>query len=160
MIQSLYEIEVTDYKNQPKLLSDYKGKVLLIVNTASNCGFTPQYEGLEQLYKKYHTQGLEILAFPCNQFKQQEKGTNEEIKSFCDLHFNISFDLFSKIEVNGDNTHPLYSFLKQQAPGILGSKGIKWNFTKFLVSKNGTEIERFATVTKPKALESAIEKLL
>ncbi len=141
-------------------LSEYQGKVLLVVNTASACGLTPQYEGLQQLYKKYHDQGFEILAFPCNQFKNQEKGSDEEIKNFCDLNFNISFPLFSKIDVNGDNTHPAFAYLKDNARGFFGTKNIKWNFNKFLIGKDGKVVKRFAPITKPHKLESAIEKAL
>jgi len=157
---NFYQFNATDYKGDDVAMSAYEGKVLLVVNTASACGFTPQYEGLQTLYKKYKEQGLEILAFPCNQFKQQEKGSDSEIKSFCDLNFKIDFDLFSKIEVNGENAHPAYKFLKTQAPGILGSESIKWNFTKFLINRNGDVIKRFATITKPKAIEADIQKLL
>jgi len=160
MNSNIYQFEATDYKDQQVALSKYQGKVVLIVNTASECGFTKQYEGLQKLYLKYQGQGFEILAFPCNQFKQQERGTNSEIKAFCDLHFNITFDLFSKIDVNGNNTHPLFNYLKKQAPGILGTEGIKWNFTKFLVNKKGEVVRRFATMTKPSAIESDIEELL
>lgn len=141
-------------------LNDYKGKVLLIVNTASACGFTPQYEGLQKLYAQYHEQGFEVLAFPCNQFKNQEKGSDNEIKNFCDLNFNISFPLFQKIDVNGDNTHPLYGYLKTHARGFLGSENIKWNFTKFLVGRDGKVVKRFATITKPESIESAIKQQL
>jgi glutathione peroxidase len=130
------------------------------VNTASACGFTPQYAGLEDLYKKYKDKGLEVLAFPCNQFGKQEKGDNTEIKQFCDLNFNISFDLFSKIDVNGDNTHPLFEHLKNEAPGILGSKGIKWNFTKFLVNNQGKVIKRYSPRTKPADIDSDIAAIL
>ena len=159
MSNTIYQFSAQDYKDQTIDLSHYKDKVLLIVNTASACGFTPQYKGLQELYDNYNEQGLEILAFPCNQFKQQESGSNNEIKSFCDLHFNITFNLFSKIEVNGDNAHPLFQFLKKQAPGILGSESIKWNFTKFLVNKNGEVIKRFGSITKPSAIEADIKRL-
>lgn len=125
MSSPIYQFTATNYKNENVNLADYQGKVMLIVNTASACGFTPQYEGLQNLYTKHQAQGLEILAFPCNQFKKQESGTNEEIKQFCDLQFNIKFPLFNKIDVNGTAAHPLFTFLKQQAPGILGSKSIK-----------------------------------
>lgn len=138
-------------------MSSYEGKVVLVVNTASACGFTPQYEGLQKLYGQYQEQGLEVLAFPCNQFGKQEKGSDDEIKSFCDLNFNISFPLFSKIEVNGDNAHPIYQHLKQEAPGILGTKKIKWNFTKFLIGKNGQVIKRYAPTTKPQDIEADIK---
>ena len=160
MANDIYDFSAQDFKGDEVNLSDYKGKVLLIVNTASACGFTPQYKGLQALHDKYKDQGLEILAFPCNQFKEQEKGSNEEIKSFCDLNFNIKFPLFSKIDVNGDNAHPLYEYLKSEAKGILGSKSIKWNFTKFLVNKDGKVVTRFAPVTKPASMESAITALL
>ena len=160
MKENIYKFSAIDNKGETVEIAHYKNKVMLIVNTASDCGFTPQYKGLQDLYHKHQAQGLEVLAFPCNQFKQQEKGSNEEIKQFCDLRFNIKFPLFSKIDVNGDNTHPLFDFLKSQAPGILGSKGIKWNFTKFLVSKEGKVIKRYAPTTKPEAIEADIEKLL
>jgi len=160
MNNSLYQINVKTNANEEISLEQYKGKTLLIVNTASDCGFTPQYQGLQALYEQYKDQGLEILAFPCNQFGKQEKGNNEEIKSFCDLRFNIKFPLFDKIEVNGENAHPLYNFLKTQAPGILGSKAIKWNFTKFLVNNQGEVLKRFAPTVKPEALTTDIEKLL
>ncbi len=160
MATSLYQLSAENNKNETIALEHYKNKVLLIVNTASNCGFTPQYQGLQELYEKHQAQGLEILAFPCNQFKQQESGDNEQIKQFCDLNFNIKFPLFSKIEVNGKNTHPLFSLLKAQAPGILGSTSIKWNFTKFLVNRQGDVIKRYAPTTKPQAIEADIEKLL
>lgn len=160
MANDIYGFSAQDFKGDEVNLSDYKGKVLLIVNTASACGFTPQYKGLQALHDKYKDQGLEILAFPCNQFKEQEKGSNEEIKSFCDLNFNIKFPLFSKIDVNGDNAHPLYEYLKSEATGLLGSKSIKWNFTKFLVNKEGKVVTRFAPVTKPASMESAITALL
>lgn len=160
MSNNIYQFNADNYRGEQVDLSDYSGKVVLIVNTASECGFTDQYKGLQELYNTYSEQGLAILAFPCNQFKQQEKGSNADIKSFCDLQFNITFDLFSKIDVNGVNTHPLFDFLKQQAPGILGTKSIKWNFTKFLVNKEGDVIKRFATVTKPHQLENSIKSLL
>ena len=160
MSSSIYDISAIDFKGEEQSLEQYKDKVLVIVNTASACGFTPQYKGLQDLYEQYKDKGLEILAFPCNQFKQQEKGSNEEIKQFCDLNFNIQFPLFSKIEVNGDNTHPLFDLLKTEAPGILGSKSIKWNFTKFLVGKNGEVLKRFSPATKPQSLVKDIEKAL
>ena len=160
MTKSIYQYEANDYRGETINLSKYTDKVVLIVNTASNCGFTPQYKGLQQLHENYHQQGLEILAFPCNQFKQQEQASNEEIKSFCDLQFNIKFDLFSKINVNGENALPLFNFLKEQAPGIFGSQSIKWNFTKFLINKNGQVVKRFSPLTKPYAIEEYIEELL
>ncbi|AOE50391.1 glutathione peroxidase [Kangiella sediminilitoris] len=157
---TLYDCSAVLNNGKEVSLSDYEGKVLLIVNTASACGFTPQYEGLEKLYQEFKGQGLEILAFPCNQFGKQESGSDEEIKDFCDLNFNISFPLFKKVEVNGDNAHPIFKRLKDEAPGILGSKKIKWNFTKFLVDKNGKVVERYGSVTKPEAIKEDIEELL
>lgn len=158
--QSIYDFSAIDNKGNEVSLSQLKGKVLLIVNTASACGFTPQYEGLQNLYKEYQDAGLEVLAFPCNQFGKQEKGDNAEIASFCDLNFNISFPLMDKIDVNGDNSHPLFNYLKQQAPGIFGSKSIKWNFTKFLVNKDGTLIKRYSPKTKPEQLINDIRSML
>lgn len=160
MSLALYQISAKNNAGKTIELSSYKNKVMLIVNTASACGFTPQYQGLELLYQRHKNQGLEILAFPCNQFKQQEKGNDEDIKNFCDLHFNITFPLFSKVDVNGENAHPLFVLLKEHAPGLLGSKGIKWNFTKFLVNKEGKVIKRYAPSTKPEAIEADIVKLL
>ncbi len=141
-------------------LCQFSGKVLLIVNTASKCGFTPQYEGLESLHKRFGDQGFSVLAFPCNQFGAQEPGTEAEIQSFCDLNYQTSFPLFSKIEVNGAASHPLFTHLKEQAPGVLGSKRIKWNFTKFLINKDGEVVKRYAPSTKPEAIASDIEALL
>jgi glutathione peroxidase len=141
-------------------LSEKAGKVLLIVNTASKCGFTPQYEGLEALWRKYRDRGFEILAFPCNQFGHQEPGTAEDIASFCDVNFGVSFHLLAKIEVNGAGADPLYRWLKSEAPGLLGSKAVKWNFTKFLVDREGRVVRRYAPTDKPASLEQDIEKLL
>ena len=160
MTETIYSFGAENYKNESIDFSKYQGKTLLIVNTASACGFTPQYAGLEELYQKYQDQGFEILAFPCNQFGKQEKAENDEIKKFCDLNFNISFELFSKIEVNGDNTHPLYQHLKTQAPGILGSKNIKWNFTKFLVNSEGKVLKRYSPTTKPADIAADIAAIL
>lgn len=137
-------------------LSQYEGKVVLIVNTASKCGFTNQYEGLEALYEEYKAQDLVVLGFPCNQFGEQEKGADSEIASFCQKNYGVSFPMFSKVEVNGDGTAPLYQELKTQAPGIMGTKKIKWNFTKFLVNKQG-KVTRYAPTTKPEALKADIE---
>jgi glutathione peroxidase len=159
-MNNIYQFSAQNYKNETVELNQFTDKVLLIVNTASDCGFTPQYEGLQKLYTEFSPQGFEVLAFPCNQFKQQESGSNEEIKQFCDLHFNIEFPLFNKIEVNGDNTHPLFTHLKEKAPGILGSKSIKWNFTKFLVNRQGEVIKRYAPTTKPEDITADITKLL
>jgi len=160
MSDNIYQFSAKSNVGEPVELANYQGKVLLVVNTASDCGFTPQYQGLQTIYQQHQKNGLEVLAFPCNQFKQQEKGSDEEIKQFCDLNFNISFPLFSKIDVNGDNAHPLFSYLKEQAPGILGSKGIKWNFTKFLVNRDGEVVSRYAPSTKPEDIEADIIKLL
>lgn len=157
---SIYDIEVKDINGQAITMSKYKDKVILIVNVASKCGFTNQYEGLELLHQKYSNQGLAVLGFPCNQFLSQEPGTEEEIKEFCSLTFGVKFDMFSKIDVNGENTHPLYKYLKENSKGILGTDAIKWNFTKFLVDKNGKVIKRYAPSTKPSEIEEDIVSLL
>ncbi|MEW6996908.1 glutathione peroxidase [Colwelliaceae bacterium BS250] len=157
---NIYDFSVKNNIDETVSMSLYKNQVLLIVNTASACGFTPQYAGLEDLYKKYQEQGLQVLAFPCNQFGKQEQGSATEIKGFCDLNFNISFDLFSKVDVNGSNADPLFNYLTEQAKGILGSKKIKWNFTKFLINRNGDVVKRYASVVKPQMIASDIEKLL
>jgi glutathione peroxidase len=157
---SVYDFSALDIQGNEKALADYKGKVMLIVNTASKCGLTPQYEGLESLYKEYKDQGLEILGFPCNQFAQQEKGSDSEIAGFCLKNYGVSFPMFSKIEVNGEDTHPLYKFLKKEAKGILGTQKIKWNFTKFLVDQNGNVVKRFAPTVKPKDIQADIKALL
>jgi glutathione peroxidase len=141
-------------------MAEFRGKVLLIVNVASQCGFTPQYEGLEKLQKKLGDRGFTVLGFPCNQFGKQEPGDAEEIKSFCKLNYDVSFPLFKKLEVNGAGAHPLYRFLKKERPGLLGTQAIKWNFTKFLVDKNGQVVERFAPTDKPEGLEEKITALL
>ncbi|KGJ89924.1 glutathione peroxidase [Colwellia psychrerythraea] len=159
-MSNIYQFSVTDNKQETIKLTQFTDKVLLIVNTASHCGFTPQYEGLQVLHDTFQPKGFEVLAFPCNQFKQQESGSNEEIQQFCDLQFNIKFPLFNKIEVNGNNAEPLFSYLKKQAPGILGSKSIKWNFTKFLVNRQGQVVKRYAPTTKPEAITTDIKKLL
>lgn len=157
---NIYDFAVERLDGTATTLADYRGKVVLIVNTASKCGFTPQYKGLEELYDKYHSQGFEVLGFPCNQFGSQEPGTAEEIGAFCEKNFGVNFPLFSKIDVNGDHAAPLYQYLKNAAPGLLGSEGIKWNFTKFLINKDGTVFDRYAPQTKPEALTADIEKLL
>jgi len=159
-MSNIYQFSAKNINNENIELKQFSDKVLLIVNTASDCGFTPQYEGLQTLHTQLGPQGFEVLAFPCNQFKQQESGSNKEIQEFCDLRFNIKFPLFDKIEVNGDNAHPLFSYLKTQAPGILGSKSIKWNFTKFLINRQGQVIKRYAPTTKPEDITTDIEKLL
>jgi glutathione peroxidase len=145
---------------QPIDLSAYAGKVLLIVNTASKCGFTPQYAGLEELHRKYADRGFEVLGFPCNQFGAQEPGDAAEIANFCSLTYDVTFPVFAKIDVNGDAADPLFAHLKAEAPGLMGSKGIKWNFTKFLVARDGKAVERYAPTTKPEAIEADIVKLL
>lgn len=157
---SIYDFEVVDIHHQPQSMSFYKGKVLLIVNTASRCGFTPQFEGLEKLYKTYHDQGFVVLGFPCNQFASQEPLDEAQIESFCQLDYGVTFPMFAKIDVNGDNAHPLYRFLKSSAPGLLGSESIKWNFTKFLIDRHGKVVDRFAPATKPEEIEDAIKALL
>lgn len=155
----IYDYNMLDMNKQPVSLSQYKGKVLLIVNTATGCGFTPQYEGLENLYQKYRDRGFVVLDFPCNQFGNQAPGTEEEIHSFCQLKYDVTFPQFAKIEVNGPNESPLYTYLKSQQKGVLSSN-IKWNFTKFLVDKNGNVVARYAPTDKPENLEADIEKLL
>ncbi len=159
MSKSIYDFTVKTRDDQDFSLSSLKGKVLLVVNTATGCGFTPQYEALEKLYQQYHDKGLEILDFPCDQFGHQAPGTDDEIHEFCTAKYHTTFDQFKKIEVNGDKAIPLYDFLKQQAPGKLG-KGIKWNFTKFLVDKNGKVISRYAPTTDPMDIEADIKKYI
>ncbi len=154
-----YDYKVKNISGEDVSMSEYKGKVVLIVNTASKCGFTKQYEGLEELYEKYKDQGFVILGFPCNQFGAQEPGGNEEIKNFCTSTFSVTFPMMSKIDVNGDDADPLYKFLKKEKGGILGDD-IKWNFTKFLIDREGNVVDRFASQKTPKALEKEVEKLL
>ena len=156
---SLYEYSATLNNGKQKRLSAYKGKVLLVVNTASKCGFTPQYKGLQAIYEKYKDKGFEVLGFPCDQFGHQEPGSNEEIASFCELNYGVDFPLFSKIEVNGPNEHPLYKFLKSEKGGLLGD-AIKWNFTKFLIDKQGNVVDRYAPTTAPETIARDIEKEL
>jgi glutathione peroxidase len=158
--QSIYDLSAIAINGEPISFSNYKDKVILIVNTASQCGFTPQYKGLEELYQKYSSQGLVILGFPCNQFGQQEPGDSQQIKDFCETRFKVTFPLFEKIDVNGENAHPLYQFLSKSAPGIFGTEGIKWNFTKFLVDRQGNVIKRFPSTTKPEDLDKEIRDLL
>lgn len=160
MTDSVYDFSATLNNGEEKPLADFKGKALLIVNTASKCGFTYQYKGLEALHEKYADKGLAVLGFPCDQFGHQEPGDDSEIRQFCEMNFGVTFPLFKKIEVNGDNAHPLYQYLKKQARGVLGTQGIKWNFTKFLVNPEGKVIKRFPPTTKPEALEQAISDLL
>lgn len=157
---SLYELSATLLDGQPLSLAGFKGQVLLIVNTASQCGFTPQYLGLQQLYRTYKERGFEVLGFPCNQFGAQEPGTAEEIGMFCDRSYGVSFPMFSKIDVNGPNAHPVYQFLKSRKRGIFGTSRIKWNFTKFLIDRRGNVTRRYAPSTKPADLAADIESLL
>lgn len=156
----VYEFKVKKANGVEVSLKDYEGKVLLIVNVASECGYTKQYTGLENLYEKYKDRGLVVLGFPCNQFGGQEPGTDEEIQSFCTGTFGIQFPIFAKVDVNGENAHPLFTYLKKEAKGVLGTEAIKWNFTKFLVSKTGKVIDRFGSIDTPESLEKHIEKLL
>jgi glutathione peroxidase len=161
--QTVYGFSADRLDGGAASLSEFKGKVLLIVNTASQCGFTPQYAGLESLYRTYREQGLEVLGFPCNQFGAQEPGTAADIGAFCEQNYGVSFPMFAKIDVNGESAHPLYQFLKREKPGLLGPLGggaIKWNFTKFLVDRKGRVVARFASTTKPASLTKDIERLL
>ncbi len=163
MIESQYKLSgfsAERLQGQAQALADYAGKVLLIVNTASECGFTPQYAGLEALYQRYKQRGLVVLGFPCNQFGAQEPGTAGAIASFCEKNYGVSFPLFAKIDVNGDKAHALYRHLKKSAPGVLGSEAIKWNFTKFLVDRQGQVIARYAPATTPEAIAKDVEALL
>ncbi|OHC19699.1 MAG: glutathione peroxidase [Pseudomonadales bacterium RIFCSPHIGHO2_02_FULL_60_43] len=160
MSNALFDIQVTTIKGEQKTLADFGGKAVLVVNTASKCGFTPQYKGLENVWQQYKDQGLVVLGFPCNQFGKQEPGDEGAISEFCELNFGVSFPLFKKVDVNGSDAHPLFVNLKKSAPGLLGSQGIKWNFTKFLLSADGTVIKRFAPTTKPEDLTAEIEALL
>jgi glutathione peroxidase len=160
MTISIYDFKAASLDGAEVSLDEYRGKVVLIVNTASRCGFTPQYQGLETLYRRYRDRGLVILGFPCNQFGAQEPGSAEEIRSFCTMNYEVSFPMFAKIEVNGENTDPLFKYLKAQAKGILGSTAIKWNFTKFLVNRQGEVVGRYGSATRPENLTAAIESLL
>jgi glutathione peroxidase len=157
---SAYDFEALDISGKKVALKKFKGKPLLIINTASGCGFTPQYKGLQELHEQYGPQGLVVLGFPCNQFGAQESGSNDEIASFCELNFGVSFPLMAKVEVNGAQATPLYQWLCEQAPGLLGSKAIKWNFTKFLVGRDGQVIKRYAPQDAPSKLASDIEAAL
>jgi glutathione peroxidase len=157
---TLYDIEPATIDGANRSLGDYAGKVLLIVNVASKCGFTPQYEGLEELYRAYADKGLVVLGFPCNQFGAQEPGSEREIASFCKLTYGVTFPVFGKIEVNGEHTHPLYRLLKSAAPGALGTESIKWNFTKFLVGRDGRVLKRYAPTDTPQSLAKDIEAAL
>ncbi len=159
-MSSVYDFNANTLSGTATSLSEYRGKVLLIVNTASKCGFTPQYKGLEALHEQYKNQGLVVLGFPCNQFGAQEPGSADEIGAFCEKNYGVTFQLFEKVDVNGDNAHPLFNFLKKTAPGVLGTEGIKWNFTKFLVGKDGNVFDRYASTTTPESMKQDIEKLL
>ena len=157
---SIYDFTVKDIHGKPVPFDRYKGKVLLIVNTASQCGFTPQYKGLETLYKKMHARGLEVLGFPCNQFGAQEPGGEEEIESFCEVNYGVTFPMFAKIDVNGDKAAPVYQYLKSAKPGLLGTEAIKWNFTKFLVNRSGAVVKRYAPGDEPASIDAEVAALL
>jgi glutathione peroxidase len=157
---NIHDIEAKQLNGAAVTLDQFKDKALLIVNTASKCGFTPQYQGLEALYRKFKDRGFAVLGFPCNQFGKQEPGNSQAIASFCSTHYDVSFPMFEKIEVNGDGAHRLYQLLKSSAPGVLGSEGIKWNFTKFLVGRDGQVLKRYAPITKPDQIEADIEAAL
>ncbi|GGY51103.1 glutathione peroxidase [Pseudoduganella sp. SL102] len=159
-MNTVFDFSAVGLAGQPVNLGQYQDKVLLIVNTASACGFTPQYAGLEKLYERFRERGFEVLGFPCNQFGAQEKGTHEEIGAFCEKNYGVTFPLFAKIDVNGAEAHPLFQHLKKTAPGVLGTEGIKWNFTKFLVRRDGTVAKRYAPATKPDDIAADIEALL
>jgi glutathione peroxidase len=159
---NVFDFQATGLDGKPVDLAQYRGKVLLIVNTASECGFTPQYKGLEAVYRELHGRapGFEVLGFPCNQFGKQEPGTEAEIGAFCEKNYGVSFPMFAKVDVNGDSAHPLFQHLKAEAPGVLGTEGIKWNFTKFLIGRDGKVIKRYAPQTKPEEIAGDIEKAL
>ncbi|AWV32152.1 MULTISPECIES: glutathione peroxidase [Paenibacillus] len=157
---SIYDFEVNTLKGEEESLSKYKGKVLLVVNTASKCGFTPQYKGLQEVYEKFKDRGFEVLGFPSNQFAGQEPGESNEIAEYCEINYGVTFPMFEKIDVKGDEAHPLFKYLSKEAPGVLGSKSVKWNFTKFLVDQDGRVLKRFAPKTTPQQIESDISKLL
>ena len=156
----IYSFSAETLGGETVSMDSYQGKVLLIVNTASECGFTPQYKGLQELHERYADRGFAVLGFPCNQFGKQEPGDAEQIASFCEQNYGVSFPMFAKIDVNGENAHPLFKYLTEEAPGVLGTEGIKWNFTKFLVDREGNVVNRFGSVMKPDALSGDIEKLL
>jgi glutathione peroxidase len=159
-MSTIHDFQAASLHGTPIDLAQYRGKVLLIVNTASQCGFTPQYQGLETLYRQFRNRGFEVLGFPCNQFGGQEPGSAGEIGTFCETNYGVTFPLFAKIDVNGDKAHPLFRHLKRKAPGLLGTQSIKWNFTKFLVAKDGSVYRRYAPRTEPQELAADIEKLL
>ncbi|MEY4516574.1 MAG: hypothetical protein RL180_920 [Pseudomonadota bacterium] len=157
---NVYDFSAEKLEGGDQSLADYSGKVLLIVNTASKCGFTPQFEGLEQVYEQYKDEGLVVLGFPCNQFAKQDPASNSDIGEFCQRNYGVTFPMFAKIDVNGSDAHPLYKYLTKEAKGILGTEAVKWNFTKFLVGRDGQVIDRFATATKPQDMKKDIEKAL
>jgi glutathione peroxidase len=157
---NVFDFQATSLDGKPVDLAQYRGKALLIVNTASKCGFTPQYQGLETVYRELHGRGLEVLGFPCNQFGSQEPGTEEEIGAFCEKNYGVSFPMFAKVDVNGDDAHPLWKHLKGEAPGVLGLEAIKWNFTKFLIGRDGKVVKRYAPQTKPEEIAGDIERVL
>ena len=159
-MSALYQLSAKRLDGGKQSMKDYKGKVLLIVNVASECGFTPQYAGLEELWRSYGKRGLVVLGFPCNQFGGQEPGDAAAIGEFCSLNYEVSFPMFAKVDVNGDGTHPIFAFLKAAAPGVLGTEGIKWNFTKFLVDREGRVVARYASAHKPEDIAADIERLL
>ena len=159
-MSTVYDFSPQTKGGKPKSLEDYRGKVLLVVNTASKCGFTPQFGGLEELYQEYKDKGLVILGFPCNQFGKQDPGSDDEIQEFCQLNYGVSFPMFAKIDVNGDDADPLFQHLKKEAPGALGTQAIKWNFTKFLIDAEGNVVKRYAPKDTPKAIAKDIEELL
>jgi glutathione peroxidase len=159
-IMGLYEFEAKTIEGRSELLEAYRGKVVLVVNVASQCGFTPQYAGLEALYRRLRDRGFEILGFPCDQFGHQEPGDEREIQSFCSTKYDVTFPMFAKIEVNGDGAHPVYQFLKSESPGILGTQAIKWNFTKFLVDRDGRVVERYGSIDTPEKIGKDVEALL
>ena len=160
MKESFYDFKANDINGKEVSMSSYEGKVVLIVNVASSCGFTPQYEGLQKLYDEHKEEGLEILAFPCNQFGEQEKGDGEEIKNFCEKNYSITFPIFEKVEVNGNDAHPIFKFIKEQKKGFMGTESIKWNFSKFLLNRNGEVIKRYGSLDVPENLEGDIKQLL
>ncbi|MGD6815844.1 glutathione peroxidase [Metabacillus sp. 84] len=157
---NVYHFQAETISGKEQQLSDYEGKVLLIVNTASKCGFTPQFEGLQNLYSSFSEAGLEVLGFPCNQFMNQDPGSGQEIESFCKLNYGVTFPMFAKVDVNGKNAHPLFTYLTGELPGMLGSEGVKWNFTKFLVDRSGKPVKRYSPNTNPKDIEGRIKELL
>ncbi|AVP96636.1 glutathione peroxidase [Ahniella affigens] len=160
MSSKLYDITATDIDGQEHQLSEFKGKAMLVVNVASKCGFTPQYKGLEDMYRRHKEEGLVVLGFPCDQFGHQEPGDADEIKNFCSLTYDVSFPMFSKVEVNGDQAHPLYQHLKKEAKGVLGTESIKWNFTKFLVDRSGKVLKRYAPTDTPEKIEKDLKQVL